>query len=105
MRKGSTAASPSTPSTPTCLGGRPILSGATTGSTSQHGLSRYTITQAFLTCVPANQTTVSWAYSWFRDRAADPAGLDYWNIHVNNGLPHEYLFAFFVGSPEYWAKF
>ena len=58
---------------------------------------------AFLTSSRAHQNVVTLAYSWFLHRPADAAGFAFWVNQLELGLRQEYVYAFFVGSGEYWS--
>jgi hypothetical protein len=44
------------------------------------------------------------AYVTFLRHPSDPAGLAFWSNQLANGLRQEYMFAYFVGSAEYYAR-
>ena len=67
------------------------------------GTDRYSVALAFLTSGVAHQNVVSLAYSWFLHRSPDAAGMSFWAGQLDSGLRQEYLYAFFVGSSDYWA--
>ena len=68
------------------------------------GLDRMTVAMAFTTSTLAQSRTVSYAYTTFLRRPADAAGLAFWASQLAAGLRQEYMFVFFVGSPEYYAR-
>jgi hypothetical protein len=68
------------------------------------GLDRFSVARAFFTWTLAHQAVVRQAFSWFLDRPADTAGLTFWTTQLDQGLRQEHLYAYFVGSAEYWSK-
>ncbi len=68
------------------------------------GLDRMTVALAFTTSALAQTQAVNFAYTTFLRRAADAAGATFWTGQLAGGLRQEYMYAFFVGCTEYYAR-
>ncbi len=52
-----------------------------------------------------NRANVNLAYLHFLRRTGEPAGLNYWTVSLNFGVPLVNAVGGFIGSPEYLARF
>ncbi|MCA1690687.1 MAG: DUF4214 domain-containing protein, partial [Actinobacteria bacterium] len=68
------------------------------------GMDRYNVAGAFINSETNHQNRVRFAYSWLLGRPVDAYALDYWTAHLNNGLRQDHMYAYLIGSPEYWSK-
>jgi sugar lactone lactonase YvrE len=69
------------------------------------GLPRLSVASAFLTWQDAYRGVVAGAYGQFLGRAADAAGSQFWVDQMLRGLRQEYVYAYFVASNEFYARF